>query len=102
MECRRGWAHRNVAIGSDLLAVGGADNAVHLFDWSQGRVVGRLQGHLGSVAAVRATSQRLISSGFDATLYVWEDVGSMSPFDRSWGRPVSAVEPQTGTNSSVR
>ncbi len=89
-------------VGSDLLAVGGADNAVHLFDWSQGRVVGRLQGHLGSVAAVRATSQRLISSGFDATLYVWEDVGSMPPFDRSWGRPVSAVEPQTGTNSSVR
>ncbi|RMF42831.1 MAG: hypothetical protein D6753_06550 [Planctomycetota bacterium] len=90
------------ALGSNLIAVGGTDNAVHLFDLANRHTIGRLQGHLGSVTGVRAIGDQLISSGFDATLYVWDGVSNTPPLDRLWGRPVSSIETQDAPDTTIR
>ncbi len=59
--------------GSGMLAAGGTDNRIHLWDLAAGRPLYRLTGHTGSVSTMAWNSARgtLISSGFDTTVCFW-------------------------------
>jgi len=57
--------------GPQQLATGGSDNLIRLWDLAQGRQVGTLVGHTGSVAALANSSSLLISGSFDTTVRLW-------------------------------
>lgn len=58
-------------IGPDQIATGGSDNLIRLWDIANGREIGQLEGHTGSVAALDCDSALLVSAGYDTTLRVW-------------------------------
>ena len=58
-------------VGPQQLAVGGSDNLIRLWDLSTGSEIGHLAGHEGSVAALVADRNMLISGAFDTTVRIW-------------------------------
>lgn len=58
-------------VGPQQLAVGGSDNLIRLWDLSTGSEIGHLAGHEGSVAALVADRNLLISGAFDTTVRIW-------------------------------
>jgi WD40 repeat protein len=58
-------------LDADRFAVGGADNQVTIWSISQLTREGTLPGHKGTVAALSANSERLISGGYDTAIRVW-------------------------------
>jgi WD40 repeat protein len=58
-------------VGPQQLAVGGSDNLIRIWDLSTGSEIGHLTGHEGSVAALVADRNMLISGGFDTTVRIW-------------------------------
>ena len=57
--------------GPQQLAVGGSDNLIRLWDLSTGSEIGQLAGHEGSVTALAADRNLLISGGYDTAVRVW-------------------------------
>ena len=60
-------------VGSELLAVGGSDNQIQIWDVSSGEQVRLLSGHTGSVSSLAFSQYHLISASFDTTLRMWSD-----------------------------
>ncbi|QDV43189.1 WD domain, G-beta repeat [Stieleria neptunia] len=54
------------------LVVAGSDNIIRIVNVSLGRVVEKLSGHKGSIAALASSGNALFSGGYDATLRRWE------------------------------
>lgn len=68
----------------NVVATGGADGSVQLYDLQQQQSLGQLAGHTKRVTAVQfATPQLLLSSSADKTL-------------RMWAPPADASEPGSG------
>ena len=57
-----------------LIATGGSDNLVRVWDWNTQTEADRLQGHTGSVATLAFDPQSavIISGSFDTTVRVWK------------------------------
>jgi WD40 repeat protein len=62
-----------VFVRDHLLACGGSDNTVRLFDVLRREAAHRLDGHTGSVAALAydAVSGTLVSGSYDTTIGIW-------------------------------
>ena len=60
--------------GESLIATGGSDNVVRVWNLQTGVEVDRFVGHTGSVAALAfdPTSGAIISGSFDTTIRVWK------------------------------
>ncbi|GIX00818.1 MAG: hypothetical protein KatS3mg111_4150 [Pirellulaceae bacterium] len=83
-----------VWIDGELLAAGGADNAIHLIDASTGQEMAVLHGHVGSVVDLETHGDRLASCSFDATVRFWDGVHQMLQERKHLTRPVSRIEPE--------
>lgn len=72
-----------VFCGSELLAAGGSDNLIHVWDLNTKTEVAELVGHTGTVAVLAYSQDVLVSSGYDTTVRVWRRpsnfVGSTVP-----------------------
>jgi WD40 repeat protein len=60
-----------VAYAPGRLATAGSDNQIHLWDLNARRKVARLSGHSGSVAALDAMGEVLVSGSYDTTVRIW-------------------------------
>lgn len=58
--------------GDNLLASGGSDNLIRLWDLEKRTQLGRLDGHTGSVASLASNVETLVSGSFDTTVRVWQ------------------------------
>lgn len=58
-------------LDSSTAAVGASDNAVHIYDSSEGEEVGLLLGHRGSVRVLAHSTNMLLSSGYDTEIRIW-------------------------------
>ncbi|MBA4159125.1 MAG: pentapeptide repeat-containing protein [Gemmatimonadetes bacterium] len=68
------WSPSKGKLDGQLLASGGDDNTVRLWEVESGRELRRLEGHSGSVQSVAFSpdGQRLASGGHDDTVRLWE------------------------------
>lgn len=59
--------------GPGVIAAGGSDNLIHLFDVGSRQELATLAGHTGTIAALDAdaTGRTLVSGSFDTTARVW-------------------------------
>lgn len=60
-------------VGSQILALGGSDNRIQLWDIAKQERVGAFTGHTGSVSALAFGADRLVSGSYDTTLRFWTD-----------------------------
>lgn len=58
-------------ISDEIVAAGASNNHIYIWNTDTKELVGELQAHTGSVTALAATADSLISSGYDATIRVW-------------------------------
>jgi WD40 repeat protein len=74
LECRPGKVLSMTVCGENLIATGGSDNLVRVWNWQTQTEADRLQGHTGSVAtlAYDPQSATIISGSFDTTVRVWK------------------------------
>jgi len=66
-------------IGNNQLATSSSDNVIRLFRLNGSRSHALLTGHTGSIAALIARNQKLISGSFDTTVRIWSIQASSSP-----------------------
>ena len=55
----------------DCVAVGGSDNAIRICDLNTGAMIERITGHMGSIAAMTADRDLLISGSYDTSVRIW-------------------------------
>ena len=55
-----------------VIAVGGSDNKIRIWDLEAQSEIGLLHGHTGTVASMDATPDILVSGGFDTQVRVWQ------------------------------
>ncbi len=86
--CRAGKLMSMVVCGENLIATGGSDNVVRVWNWQTQREVDHFVGHTGSVAALAfdAASQTIISGSFDTTVRVWSIDQLDAPKDTAHGK----------------
>jgi len=79
-------------ISNQLLATGGSDNTIRLWDLKDNTNRYQLSGHTGSVVALTfdAVSQTLVSGSYDTTVRVW-DLGTLDQ-DLMTRRPSTQVK----------
>lgn len=58
-------------VDAEHVAIGGTDNAVHVFALASGKNVATLDGHTGSIAALAGRDGALFSGSFDTTIRRW-------------------------------
>jgi WD40 repeat protein len=88
--CPAGKVLSMVVCGESLIATGGSDNLVRVWNWQTKTEVDRLSGHTGSVAtlAYDAASRVIISGSYDTTVRVWRlDIAGAEPADPGATRP---------------
>ncbi len=61
-----------IATEDGLVAGGGSDNSIRVWDIGAGEEVAQFTGHSGTVSALASDGARLVSAGFDTTIRVWE------------------------------
>lgn len=71
LEVTTGKLFAVAVINSQLVAVAGSDNIIHVVNTDDGTVIRRLEGHSGSVSALGAGSGLLFSGSYDTTLRRW-------------------------------
>jgi WD40 repeat protein len=77
-----------VALDGGRLATASSDNHIRIWDLSSQRLLSQLKGHQGSVAALDANTQWLVSGSFDTTIRIWplarvdEALGTLRPVSR--------------------
>lgn len=58
-------------LGNDLLATGGSDNTVYVWNAESGELVRRLEGHTGTVSSLDSQDGILLSGGYDTRIRFW-------------------------------
>lgn len=73
VHCQTGKLLSMVICGEELIATGGSDNVIRVWNWQSETEADALVGHTGSVAALAfdAGSRTIISGSFDTTIRVW-------------------------------
>jgi len=73
VHCQSGKLLSMVICGEDLIATGGSDNVIRVWNWQSESETEALVGHTGSVAALAfdPDSRTIISGSFDTTIRVW-------------------------------
>ena len=68
----------------DLLAIGGSDNQIRVWNLGGGQEVGILRGHTGTVSSLAFGHGVLVSGSFDTQVRIWKvgAVGAGQPFER--------------------
>jgi len=56
---------------NNLLAVGGSDNQIHLWQLADLQKMGTLKGHTGTVACLDYAAHRLVSGSYDTQVRIW-------------------------------
>lgn len=64
--------------GPGLLACGGSDNAIQIWDLGRRRETARLTGHSGSILALVSDGKSLVSASYDATIRIWTRDGNVA------------------------
>lgn len=90
-----------VALDGGRLATASSDNHIRIWDLASQRLLSQLKGHQGSVAALDANTQWLVSGSFDTTIRIWplarvdEALGTLRPVSREGTSAASpgAAEP---------
>ncbi len=74
VHCQTAKLLSMVVCGEDLIATGGSDNVIRVWDWQAESETDALVGHTGSIAALAfdAGSRTIISGSFDTTIRVWQ------------------------------
>lgn len=67
-------------IDSTICASGGEDGQIILWETPDGLKIGDLRGHAGRIQSLAASGQRLVSSGIDRSVRVWEIGDSVNSF----------------------
>ena len=58
-------------VGPQLLAAGGSDNLIRIWDLGTRQEIGQLSGHQGSIAALVCDGSTLVSGSYDTTIRLW-------------------------------
>jgi len=79
--------------GDNLIATGGSDNLVRVWNWQTGSEADRLAGHTGSIAALSydADSGQIISGSYDTTVRVWTLKPASPAADTAGGTPPARI-----------
>ncbi len=74
MQCQTGKLLSMVVCSDELIATGGSDNVVRVWNWQLETEADTLVGHTGSVASLAfdSISRTIISGSFDTTVRVWK------------------------------
>ena len=74
IHCPAGKLMSMAVCGENLIATGGSDNAIRVWNWQSESQAEQLLGHTGSVASLAfdAASGTIISGSFDTTVRVWK------------------------------
>jgi WD40 repeat protein len=73
VHCQTGKLLSMVVCGENLIATGGSDNVIRVWNWQTEAESEALVGHTGSVASLAfdSASRTIISGSFDTTVRVW-------------------------------
>ncbi len=73
LDCRGTKVLSMVVCGESLIATGGSDNVIRLWNWQTQTEADRLVGHTGSVAALAFdhSTGTIVSGSYDTTVRVW-------------------------------
>ena len=76
---------------NDLLAVGGSDNQIRVWNLESGHEVGVLKGHTGTVSSLAFGQGVLVSGSFDTQVRIWQ-VNARQPLERRAGQEWRALK----------
>ena len=76
---------------SDLLAVGGSDNQIRVWNLESGSEVGVLKGHTGTVSSLAFGHGVLVSGSFDTQVRIWQ-VNAEQTLERRAGQEWRALK----------
>ena len=58
-------------LNAGLLATGGSDNRIHIWQWNDQKLVGTLGGHTGTVSCLDFSGGKLVSGSYDTHVRLW-------------------------------
>ena len=76
----------------DLLAVGGSDNQIRVWDLATGQEVGILKGHTGTVSSLTFGHGMLVSGSFDTQVRIWRVAAAGQTLERRAGQEWRALK----------
>ena len=76
---------------NDLLAIGGSDNQIRVWNLESGHEVGVLKGHTGTVSSLAFGQGVLVSGSFDTQVRIWQ-VNARQPLERRAGQEWRALK----------
>jgi WD40 repeat protein len=65
-------------LGNNLLATGGSDNQIHVWQLDNLQEIGALKGHTGTVSCLDYANGKLVSGSYDTLVRVWTADGHVS------------------------
>ena len=75
-----------------LLAIGGSDNQIRVWNLESGHEVGVLRGHTGTVSTLAFGHGVLVSGSFDTQVRIWRVNAAGQPFERRAGQEWRALK----------
>ncbi len=69
-------------LGHGLIATGGSDNQIHIWQLSDLQEAGRLSGHTGTVSCLDYSRSKLVSGSFDTHVRLWSTEQNTSSTDQ--------------------
>jgi WD40 repeat protein len=79
-----------------VIAIGGSDNRIHIWNTTSGSEIGTLDNHSGTVSCLDMAQGVLVSGSFDTTVRIW----TPNPNELAIAEP-RFVTPQLNANASV-